>query len=157
MIGMLNALIIIIIIIMIMIIIIIKIIIMIIIIKIIIIVKRCLSRLLIISYYTKICNQKYTKIWEKISNLVGKEFDTEPGYGGNDKYIKTKIKPNGDQINANFQGKKLPKQNTPCKCLSLIMLDSIITVNKKYYPQALLEGCKYKIKRPKWRILLMMI
>ena len=26
------------------------------------------------------------------------------------------------------------------------MLDSVITVNKKYYPQSLLEECKYKVK-----------
>ena len=28
----------------------------------------------------------------KISNLIGKEFDSEPVYGDNDKYIKTKVK-----------------------------------------------------------------
>ena len=26
------------------------------------------------------------------------------------------------------------------------MLDSVIRVNKKYYPQTLLEDCKYEIK-----------
>ena len=39
----------------------------------------------------------------------------------------------GDKINANFQGKNIPKENTPYKCLSLIMLDSVIKANKKYY------------------------
>ena len=29
------------------------------------------------------------------------------------------------------------------KCLSIIMLDSVIKANKKYYPQTLLEECKY--------------
>ena len=29
------------------------------------------------------------------------------------------------------------------------MLDSVITVNKKYYPQTLLEECKYEIKNYK--------
>ena len=42
-------------------------------------------------------------------------------------------------MNTNYQGKKVPKENAPNKCLSLIMLDSVIRVNKKYYPQALLE------------------
>ena len=37
----------------------------------------------------------------------------------------------------------MPKQKAPCKCLSIIMLDSIIKANKKYYPQTLLEECKY--------------
>ena len=27
------------------------------------------------------------------------------------------------------------------------MLDSVIRVNKKYYPQTLLEECKYEIKK----------
>ena len=39
--------------------------------------------------------------------------------------------------------KKLPKEKAPCKCLSIIMLDSVIKANKKYYPQTLLEECKY--------------
>ena len=41
---------------------------------------------------------------------------------------------------------KKPKENTPYKSLSLIMLDSVIRVNKMYYPQTLLEECKYEIK-----------
>ena len=45
-------------------------------------------------------------------------------------------------MNTNFQGKKVPKENASYKCLSLIMLNSIIRVNKKYYPQTLLEECK---------------
>ena len=40
-----------------------------------------------------------------------------------------------DRVNTNFQGKKVPKENVSYKCLSLIMLDSVIRVNKKYYPQ----------------------
>ena len=39
-----------------------------------------------------------------------------------------------------FITKKCPK---PCKCLSIMMLDSVIKANKKYYPQILLEECKY--------------
>ena len=34
-------------------------------------------------------------------------------------------------------------------CLSLIMLDSVIRANKKYYQQTLLEECKYVIKKNK--------
>ena len=67
------------------------------------------------------------------------EFDSEPVYGDNDKQIKTKIKKYGDEINRNFQGKNIPKEDASYKCLSLIMLDSVITVNEQYYPQALLE------------------
>ena len=50
-------------------------------------------------------------------------------------------------MKTNFNGKKVPKENASCKCLSLIMLDSIIKVKKKYYPQTLLEECIYEIKK----------
>ena len=38
----------------------------------------------------------------------------------------------GDRVSTNFQGKKVPKENASCKCLSLIMLDSGIRANKKF-------------------------
>ena len=34
------------------------------------------------------------------------EFDSEPVYDVNDKYIKTKIKSYGDKVNRNIQGNK---------------------------------------------------
>ena len=74
---------------------------------------------------------------------------SEPVYDDNDKYIKAKIKLYGDKVNTNFQGKKLPKENASYRCLSLIILDSVIRVNKKYYPQTLLEERKYEIKKNK--------
>ena len=72
------------------------------------------------------------------------EFNSEPVYGDNDKYIKTKIKVYAGSMIANFQSKKMPKEKAPCKCLSIIMLDSVIKAKKKYYPQTLLEECKYE-------------
>ena len=36
----------------------------------------------------------------------------------------------------------MPKKKAPCKCLSIIMLDSVIKAKKKYCPQTLLEECK---------------
>ena len=80
---------------------------------------------------------------------MNKQFDNEPVYGDGDKYIKTKMKSYGDKVNTNFQGKKIPKENGSYKCLSLIMLDSVIWVSKKYYPQTLLEERKYEIKNNK--------
>ena len=59
------------------------------------------------------------------------EFDSEPVYGDDDKYIKTEIKMYGDRVNTNVQGKKVPKENASYKCLSLIVLNSVIRVNKK--------------------------
>ena len=37
----------------------------------------------------------------------------------------------------------MPKEKAPCKCLSIIMIDSVIKANKKYFPQTFLEKCKY--------------
>ena len=39
--------------------------------------------------------------------------------------------------------KEIPKEKSPSKCLSIIILDSVIKANKKYYPQTFLEECKY--------------
>ena len=67
------------------------------------------------------------------------EFDSEPVYGDNDKYIKTNINSYEDKVNKNFQGNKISKENASYECLPLIMLDSVIRVSKKYYPQILFE------------------
>ena len=87
--------------------------------------------------------KKYCKIWRTISSLLGIELDSEPVYGDSDSYIKTKVKMYDNRVNMNFQGKEVPKGDASYKCLSLIMLDSIVKVGKKYYPQVFLEECKY--------------
>ena len=56
--------------------------------------------------------KNYTKIWEKVSNLMDIKFDSEPVYGGNEKYINTKIKIYKDKVNTDFQGKKVRKENS---------------------------------------------
>ena len=87
--------------------------------------------------------KNYNRIWEKIENLMRIDFESRPVYGNDDKYIKTKIKIYAKNIVTNFHNKKMPKEKAPCKCLSIIMIDSVIKANKKYYPQILLEECKY--------------
>ena len=87
--------------------------------------------------------KKYIKIWEKIEGLMKINFESKSVYGDNNKYIKTKIKTYAGSINTNFHNKKMPKEKAPSKCLSIIMIESVIKVNKKYYSQTLLEECKY--------------
>ena len=87
--------------------------------------------------------KNHYKIWEKVEKLMEIDFESKPVYGDDDKYIKTKIKTYADSIITNFHNKKMPKEKAPCKCLSIIMIDSVIKANKKYYPQPLLEECKY--------------
>ena len=80
-------------------------------------------------------NWKITEnnIWHKLA------------YSNDEKYIKRKRKTYGDSVITSFHGKKIPKEKAPCTCLS-IMLDSAIKAKKKYYPQTILEECKYEQK-----------
>ena len=39
--------------------------------------------------------------------------------------------------------KKNPKEKVPCKCLSIIILASVIESDENYYSQTFLEECKY--------------
>ena len=75
--------------------------------------------------------KKYTKIWETIEGLMKINFESKPVYGDDDKYIKTKIKTYEKSIITNFHNKKMPKEKASCKCLSIIMVDSVIKANKK--------------------------
>ena len=87
--------------------------------------------------------KNYNKIWEKVEKLMRIDFESKPVYGDDDKYIKTKIKIYADNMITNFHNKKMPKGKAPCKCLLIIMLDSAIKANKKYFSQILFEECKY--------------
>ena len=81
-------------------------------------------------------------------------FESNPVYGDDIKYINTKIKIYAGSIITNVHNKKMPKEKAPCKCLSIIILDSVIKANKKYYPQTLLEECKYTQEKIKIKTLL---
>ena len=93
--------------------------------------------------------KEYNQIWKKVEKLLKIKFNSEPVYGDNDQYIKTKIKIYAGNVITNFQGKKMIKEKAPCKCLLIIMVDSVIKAQKKYYPQTLLEECKYEQERIK--------
>ena len=86
--------------------------------------------------------KKYNKIWEKIADLLHVQFDGDPVYGDNEKYIKIKLRMYEDRVITNFQGKKIPKENASYNCIALAAIDCVVRVNKKYYPQAYLCECK---------------
>ena len=88
----------------------------------------------------------YCKIWKTIKGLLEIKFGSEPVYDDTDSYIKTKVKMYNTKVNTNFQRKETPKGDFSDKRSSLIMLDSVAKVGKKYYQQAFLEECKY-VKR----------
>ena len=91
--------------------------------------------------------KNYNKIWKKTERFININFDSNPTYGDDDKYIKTKIKTYEDSITTNFYNKKgskkIPEEKIPHKCLSIIILDSVIYAYEKYHPQIFLEECKY--------------
>ena len=57
----------------------------------------------------------------------------------NDKYIKAKI----SLYNVNFCGNKTPRKNKRYTCLFIILIDYIVSADKKCYPQVFLEECQY--------------
>ena len=75
------------------------------------------------------------------------DFNTKTTYGDDDTNIKTRIKRYKDSIIASFYNKKgsekIPEEKIPHKCLSVIILDSVIYAYEKYHPQTFLEECKY--------------
>ena len=85
---------------------------------------------------------------KKIEKLMKIDFNTKTTSGnGDDKYIKTSIKTYKDSITTNFYNKngskKIPEEKVPHKCLSIIILDSVINAYEKYHPQTFLEEYKY--------------
>ena len=89
--------------------------------------------------------KKYNKIWKNVEKLMRIDFESKPIYDDDDdnKYIKTKIKTYADSIITNFHIKKMLKEKVLCKCLSILMLDSVIKTDEKYYLQTFLEERKY--------------
>ena len=86
----------------------------------------------------------YKKIWQKIKSLMGIDFEHQATY--NDQYIKTKIKRYKDCITTNFydktEFKEVTEEKVIHKCLSIIILDSVLYAYEKYCPQIFLEECK---------------
>ena len=50
-------------------------------------------------------------------------------------------------IKTNFLGNDVPKENMHYTCIACITIDSVMRMDKKYFPRVYLEKCKYKIKK----------
>ena len=98
---------------------------------------------------SKLFLKNYNKIWENVEKLLKINFENKLVYGDDDKYIKTKIRIYAGNMITNFHGKKMPKEKAPCECLSVLMPDSVIKANKKYYPQTFWKECKYILEKIK--------
>ena len=84
--------------------------------------------------------KNYNKIWKKNWRINGYiDFESKATYGDDDKYINTKIKTYKDSIITNFYDKtgfkEVPEEKIPHECLSIIIIDSVLYVYEKYYPQ----------------------
>ena len=85
------------------------------------------------------------EIWEKGSNNFKKEFDSEPVYG--EVYLKTKIRSDEEKIITNFHNNTIPKENSHCICLSVILINYVFRAGNNYNYQVFLEECIRVIKR----------
>ena len=95
---------------------------------------------------------KYSQNWKKIKELLCVKFYSDPIY--DDKYIKVKVKTFSEVIDTLFTGNKIPKEKIEYVCIPVI--DSVLKVDRKNYPQVYLEQCKYKIKKRELKGLLIM-
>ena len=92
--------------------------------------------------------ENYNKIWKTIEGLMGIGFESKATYGDDDgKYINKKIETYKDSITTDIYHKtgfkEVPDEKIPHECLSIIIIDSVLYVYEKYYPQTFLEECKY--------------
>ena len=89
--------------------------------------------------------EKYDDIWDVIKNKLDIEFHSQPIY--ENKYIKAKVREINGNIETNFLGNDIPKENTCYTCIACITIDSVLQIDKRNYPQVYLEECKYKVKQ----------
>ena len=94
---------------------------------------------------------KYNKIWEVIQKLLKVKFTVNPIR--DDKYLVAKLKIFNRIKRTTFfnnNNNKIPIERNHYICISAIDIDSVLKIdNKRAYPQAYLEQCKYKLKKRK--------
>ena len=94
---------------------------------------------------------KYNEIWEVIRKLLKVKFTVNPVR--DDKYLVAKLKI-FNRINRttffNINNNNIPIERNYYICISAIDIDSVLKIdNKRAYPRAYLEQCKYKLKKRK--------
>ena len=96
--------------------------------------------------------EKYNEIWEVVRKLLKLKFTVGPVR--DDKYIIAKLKIFNRINRATFTDNVISIEKNLYTCIPAIDIDSVIKMdNKRTYPQAYLEQCKYKLRK---RNLLMM-
>ena len=92
--------------------------------------------------------KKYNEIWEVIRNLLKIDFTVNPVR--DDIYLVAKLKI-FDRLNkTTFNNNSyIPMEKNHYICIPVIDIDSVLKIDKRAYPQAYLEQCKYKLKKRK--------
>ena len=91
---------------------------------------------------------KYNEIWEVIRKLLKVKFTVNPVR--DDKYLVAKLKIFNRINRTTFNNNNIPIERNHYICIPAIDIDSVLKIdNKRAYPQAYLEQCKYKLKKRK--------
>ena len=88
--------------------------------------------------------EKYNEIWNVVKGLLKLKFAANPIR--NDKYILAKLKIFKKKNLTTFNNIITTEKNHYI-CIPAIDIDSVLKTDKKAYPQAYLEECKYKLKK----------
>ena len=93
-------------------------------------------------------HKKYNEIWEVVKKLLKVDFAVHPVR--DDKYLVAKLKI-FDRINRTTfnNNNSIPIEKNHYICIPAIDIDSVLKIDKRAYPQAYLEQCKYKLKKRK--------
>ena len=91
--------------------------------------------------------EKYDEIWNVVKSLLKLKFAASPIR--NDKYILTNLKIFKKKNLTAFSNNIVPIEKNHYICIPAIDIDSVLKTDKKAYPQAYLEECKYKLKKRK--------
>ena len=91
--------------------------------------------------------EKYNEIWNVVKRLLKLKFFINPVR--DDKYIIVKLKIFKNVNMTTFTNNVIPIEKTNYTCISAIDIDSVLKIDKRAYPQAYFEQCKYKLKKRK--------
>ena len=91
--------------------------------------------------------EKYDEIWTVLKRLLKLKFTVGPIR--NDKYISAKLKIFRKKNLTTFNNNIVPAEKNHYICILAIDIDSVLKIDKKVYPPAYLEECKYKLKKRK--------
>ena len=91
--------------------------------------------------------EKYNEIWEVIRNFLKIDFTVNPVR--DNIYLVAKLKIFNKINKTTFTNDAIPMEKNNCICIPAIDIDSVLKIDKRLYPQAYLEQCKYKLKKRK--------